>query len=283
MPIQKASETTGQFFSLIYGPPKAGKTITAATVSTHWPKVVSSEEDTTYLADCLWLSFDDGATDSFIDHDVDADELTFEDGLSCRKMFQSAQTVSEGMNQLGEELASCLTDQHRHIVVDTLSEFDSLIGNHWARVYSDETKSMAKFRMIAETHVQFHQLMSACNAHVIYLCHAKAIGGVDIGKDVKQKRRQEMQKKARISDDVEIRPKVTGSGLEMYLANVSLYSVLRKRNNLLTKEWERVLLPFGDATFEGGTRFENRLSEFRETGYTMGTYREFLTKAGMGV
>lgn len=244
--------------AIAHGLPKCGKTWFAATMSKYW-------KDKKPLKDCCWVSADEEATAGFHEHDI---ELPYEidipwlltppregeDKPYAKNILQALTIASKGVRE-------CVYDHGCEIVViDTLSAIDDKLGKYWddhcPTSKGGKEHRFAMYRLLAHTHTRFYEDMMALPAHVIFLCHSKALIETD---DRNQKNKQKEQATPGMYDLV---PQITGKALLLYTKNMSLtVAVIATPKPGKRNEFERTILTANGNGMQANTRFQLSLDK----------------------
>lgn len=235
---------------IICGPPAVGKTWAAGMLSKHWPKTLPPKKKVD-LKDALWLPFDRGATDGFLEYGISVDQIDVQAML--REM-----TITQTLEAIQDDLETASEDLNKRIwVVDTVSKLDKLIVTHWTdhqpRTKHGEVDGFGIYRSVLNTHRRFYDLMTQLPGQVIFLCHNKAVP--DLQPDGAKRQKAAKGLPGHVDKDLDI----TGQALGMYYADSSVILTLIARKQ--GKNWERHFHTQPHMGFPCKNRFQRSLSE----------------------
>lgn len=242
---------------LVQGPTKVGKTFLAATISEYYPEELPAK-DWVDLKDLVWISWDAGATDGFRDEKLRVDVINPTDMIAefgaPRTILLLPQIVRKYVQEGGK----------KWVVVDTVSMLDVYLLGHFTdnpiRNNKGEVDTQAKFGAVLANHQAFYRGIRTTGASAIWLTHSKVTG------DTSRNERLALTEMTQHADPSDIIPDITGKGAKVYTGNSSEQFVLLAKKIPGKKGGEslkRVLYPFGNGQFQGGTRF-GRTRNFEE-------------------
>lgn len=238
---------------VLHGPPGVGKSFCAATISEFWPEELPSKKPVE-LSDCIWLSFDAGATDGFQAENIEVQTIDMV-GL------MNAEKIERGRDMAVEMIQSI--EGIENIIVDTVSMFDKLLNDYCDRTAPlDKTGNKDKFAMyrnIFNSHKRFHSVLRSLGKRIIYLCHSKAI--------FDSSESQTIRRQAAEAIGFDIQPDITGQARTVYVGDASLEAVITLKRVPGVKGpggLKRILHPFGTGEYEGKNRWHSLLESEEE-------------------
>lgn len=241
--LGKSNETPQTTWTIVYGPPKSGKTVVAATASAFCPEELPSKEMID-LEDTVFLQYDLGGTQSLTDVNLSCLVADFSTISTYKELLTKERQVLLDVGQLVAD------GKVRNIVVDTLTARDHMLNMHFGKTHADDSRAM--FGEIKTAHLQFGNRLRGLPAgvKVVILMHAKEVVQDDNNKKML---------KARSSQIADIRPALTGSAIDFYLGASDLYWLSAKK--VKGQPTERVLETGFSRAHMGGGRGANRLND----------------------
>lgn len=234
---------------VLHGPPGVGKSFCAATISKHWPAELPAKKPVE-LSDCIWLSFDAGATDGFQAENIEVDTIDMVGLMNA-----------EGIEKGRDAMVAMIRDNPdiENIIVDTVSMFDKLLNDYCDRTSPlDKTGNKDKFAMyrnIFNSHKRFHSVLRSLGKRIVYLCHSKAVFDSSDS--------QTIRRQAAEAIGFDVQPDITGQARTVYIGDASLEAVITLRRTPGVKGPEglrRILHPYGSGEFEGKNRWHSILT-----------------------
>lgn len=235
---------------LVYGPPKIGKTVTAATISKFAPDdIFSPDRKGVKLIDVPFIAFEPnvGTALSAVGLNapiIDLSAFSTSTGMSSPgKLIDYLKKIDSAYEFLVKYNDECPVTA---AVVDTVSSFDTNLISHYTSVAGDNKYGV--FDNASEKHGRLVSMLNALPFGVVFLAHAKT----------KTKTVTDIVAKAIAvgGDAEEIMPEIAGvKAANLYKKNVDAILALT-----LDKK-QRTLLPDGGLNFEGGNRYAHFLAE----------------------
>jgi hypothetical protein len=257
---------------VIFGAPEVGKTSLAASASAHYPPEVPHKGELIDLADCMWLQYDDGATEALRDLGLRCSNTlrwskvfgAYEDAekpdLTSAKAWRAAQTAM---------MTLVRRKKPKYLIHDTMSTMNGLLETfHRERLATlHGGNTMRMFGAIAADNM----LMAAAWARFdadgvqnIYLFHGQAETSDLIDPSAKggQEALQKAQRQTKADGEIgksDIVLKAVGKARDMYVDNVSYVFNLRCKFDDKLKKDVRTLHTRKDSGILGKSRGINRL------------------------
>lgn len=201
---------------LLYGPPGSGKTHAAATIDPACP-VDTIAETSTPLSKTLWMLFDPGGLDGFLERNIVVDKVLDLSSLSGVPLMRA-------LNGAVETARKLVADKEvEYIVIDTLTSMNNRIRAYWedqiseqvaTRKVSEKKAGMETAMRTKQTHMQFATSLDGIPASIIIICHAKA--EMDFGKTTTHKASTDLPGFSGI------KPDISGSAANHYVGESSL-------------------------------------------------------------
>lgn len=222
-----------------HGPPKAGKSLLAATASEHFNGVFETDKGPTELPDMFWWAYDAGALRSLERFGLVVPQAINFATVSGADIFAAHR---EAMKLVYESIEKGLT---KWLVCDTVSALDS----KWKTYFRDKTtESASKFALydaMLAAHNKYFEMLNTLPCHIIFLSHSKAQLHDDEG----------MQKKNKASSmGGDIKLAVTGQAADEYRRHADLIASVRKIYDRKNRTFKHVFYPEVSSDFEGGNR-----------------------------
>lgn len=231
---------------LIYGPPKHGKTLAAASFSEFYPEKLPAGQ-MTLLRDMYWLQFDKDGT---LTLDQMGLSVPYTDLSSCKDYREYGTLRDRAIKEIKEGVEAGVT---KAIVVDTISSLDTLLQYEAGRIYSDEKYSAKMWGKVKEFHTAFCRALMPIKVPIIFLCHARAesvmASAMKEAPEVTMGRTAKRQATV-LDDNAKISIQISGQSKEFYKNQCSTIWPLR-----MTRSGP-VIYPKGTGMFEGGTRLQ---------------------------
>lgn len=233
---------------MIYGPSGMGKTFCAATMSEHWPEgdLVGPVE----LSDCLWLSFDAGATTGFGQYGISVAEISFLDLMigATHDLMKATKMMVEAAQQM------VANHGVKTIVLDTASIYDKHLVDYWFGTKAplnkrQEVDNFAAWRCIGTSHYMLLTALLKLPVNLIVLCHEKPVNEDD----------KNTQNKLTALTPVgahEFIPAISGQSLGYYIQNTDLAVVLLGKQ----KPGGKGIVRYLSTVSTGGHLAKNRLA-----------------------
>ena len=236
---------------VLYGPPKVGKTGTAATASEFCPATLPSKESVE-LSDMVWLNYDTGGMESLADLNLVAPTFDLSHAASWGDAVRQETKIFEYIQKRAKE-----SQDKFFLVVDTLSSRDLMLNTHFQNEFSDKPKLTSHmYNNIFSANLNFLFKLRTLPAHVgiLILMHAK--GTVNYTQDTGASSTQ-VASQAEITD---ISPQLTGKAKDAVLKDSTLFW-LQKRV-VKGRPTVREVLTRSTDLIQAGGRGENRLEMY---------------------
>ena len=245
----KASETFGEDLSIaIHGPPKCGKTVTAATSSKYFTEFPRPKDSPIIeLKDMLWLQLDNGATDTLWDSRYDVPVLSLKQTLQATN-YNEARAAKLMIDAAKEHIKS--TPECKFVVADTISLLDKAFVSRYSEVHEDSDNSFDVWRDVLNAHRRFHLRLKGLPVIRLYLFHSKAENEAVI----KKSKAATDKKKANEANAGTIHPDITGQAITLYRGEVS--AMLTQAAKKGPKGMSYILQTTTTGGSEAGKRFQ---------------------------
>ncbi len=228
---------------MLIGPPKAGKTVAAATYSAQCPDVLPAKE-LTNLEDTLIWQFDEEGSKSLTYLNLNAPVIDF---TKCKTFQDLQKKLKEAMKYTAEAVASGKVNV---VIIDTLTSYDHALVGHYGGVYPEKKDSMALYNNVKLKHQVLQKFMRSLDCSYILIAHTKTVHAA-----VESTEAATRAKAQNLATGGDIVAAITGGGATLWKAAVSyIWPVLAKKvkgQQLM----EHYVLPRGGQGFEGGGRF----------------------------
>jgi hypothetical protein len=262
-----------------FGAPGCGKTLSAASISKHFPECIwRGEKPKThvYLKDLLFIMFDNGGLDSLAEWNLSAPVLPYtytkvvggkpqvliDPDHSC----VSGPAIEAAVEQIGRDLPLAMVEHGiENVIVDTFSTLNTVNVAYQKAKYSAEKNQRRIWDHVLGLHLRFNDLLKSVRAPVVYNCHAKnnmeAIGD-----------EKEVQEAPRLAAGIKIDgnwviPEITGAAFRTYnaLASLILPMTSDRVNRGGKMVFERKYHPLGYQAMTFKSRFQTLLDKEEPT------------------
>jgi hypothetical protein len=257
---------------VIFGAPEAGKTSLAASASHFYPAEVPHKGEPIELSDCMWISYDDGATEALKDLGL------YSPAMRWSKVFShfedpnkepDLKTAASWRKSQTYMMARVRERKPKFVIHDTMSTMNGLLeAFHRERLNTLHAGNTQ--RMYGAISVE-NQLMAGAWGRLeadgiqnIYLFHGQAETAdlIDASAKGGMEALQKAQRQTKADGEIgkaDIILKAVGKARDMYVENVSYVFNLRKTVDEKTKKDVRVLHSRANAGILGKSRGINRL------------------------
>jgi hypothetical protein len=226
---------------MLLGPPKNGKTVCAATVSSLCPKELPAPQKT-YLKDTVWIQFDTNGIESLrhlnlIPYVIDLSRVV-EYGMLKRKLTETIKEIKEQAEK----------GAIKNVVIDTISTMDTVMLSHLRKIYPDIKLQGLMYNTLLGLHMDFAMQLKSLPVTTVIIAHTKVTMGMGDAQDMAARK-----KSAGLPGGGDIVAEISGKAANHYKgASDCIWPVLKK--SVGGKE-KFVVLPYGGYGFEGGCRY----------------------------
>lgn len=244
--FKNSDDLEGNGWVLLYGPPKSGKTVCAATISEQCPEKLPA--DGVILHDVAWFLYDKDGTEALKDVGLNVPVVDFSGAATYKELLKMEK---EAIGALKSKIAAGET---KTLVIDTLTARDFVLTNYFGGVYTSPQQKGMMFGAVKDAHQNYAKDLLPLDVRVIVLAHAKEVSGMMVD----EKAAATKQAATQLPGFADIRPAMTGSIINWYRGTCSyIWPVRCKRKKGVAPEY--TILTSGNSSFEGGSRGSNRL------------------------
>lgn len=209
-----------EIYGLI-GPNSHGKSVTACSISKHFPSKLGPAEKPVLLEDTLGIYFDRGGYVGFqrLGFDLPMIDLS----TIPEKSIDFDKAVKAAFKEAQEYIEAGLI---KNVIIDTVTQYDNIITGYLGKMYANNDDKSGMWQAIRIKHSEFIQHLTRLDARVVLLFQPK----VQMVLEDKKASKDRAAAKNLMSEDVG-EPQTTGASRRYYKDVVSCcFPLIRKGN-----------------------------------------------------